>query len=167
LFDCIEILIAKHFENNFFLSSETKKVEDLILHENYIKDFNDERRFNFNYSVYCLFSIFKLLDSFQDYKLKEIYDPLNSININQSDTNKPILTKIFKEKKNDIVIYFIKSHINNIIEDVNNSTVINVEAEQKLCFSLFIIKKIIKDFSFYFSLNDLDDIFKRLKHLKE
>lgn len=187
--DSFEKLVCKHFENNFFLSSDTKRLDDYILHENYIKIFNDESRFNINYSAYSVFGLFKFLEDFQDLQIKEKFecenfssfktqklniDEVNSDNIdsNANYTNNDfceneILNKFHKRKKDDIVLSFLNSHVNNIIDDINNSSVINSEAEQKLCFSLFIIKKIIKDFTFYFTAKDLELIFNKLKNLRE
>lgn len=185
-FDNLEKLISKHFENNFFLSSDTKRLDDYILHENYIKNYNDESRLHVNYSVCSIFTLFNFLEEFQELKLKKIYNNINSnhfnqihdfdkenngiltnINNNSNDSNRNFIHNLYKGKKYDIVISFINSHLNNMIDEINNSSVINPEAEQKVCFSLFFIKKIIKDFTFYFNSEELELIFIKLKHLKE
>ncbi len=169
IFEIIEKLISKHFENNFFLSSDTKRLDDYILHENYIKVFNDESRFIINYSIHSLFTLYKLLDKFQDYNIREIFDNDKNLNFRNEDSSigNQIINNIFAGKKEDIIIAFVNNHINIVIEDINNSTVINIEAEQKLCYSLFVIRKIIKDFPFYFNSKDFENIFNKLKHLKQ
>lgn len=181
----IENLIAKHYENNFFGSSDTKRIDDYILHENYIKTYNDEKRFAFNYSFFSLLALLKHIEFFEDFIIKEYYDKENSLTtFNNTDknndaadyncSNSKIMTfkfqepiKIFKGKKNDIVLTLINNHINSIIDVINLSSIVNTEVEQKLCFSLFIIKKIVKDYSFYFTGKDLNFIFNKMKHLKE
>jgi hypothetical protein len=51
--------------------------------------------------------------------------------------------------------------------DDNNNQVNNFEIENKICLSLFIIKKIIKDYSFYFNKAELESIFMQFKKFKE
>jgi hypothetical protein len=69
----------------------------------------------------------------------------------------------------NIVEYFINSHLLNVTKDLydSNTQINNYEIENKICLSLFIIKKIIKDYSFYFNKMELENLFMQLKKFKE
>ena len=85
------------------------------------------------------------------------------------NTHSLIPEKKYKKDPQNLVDYFISSQLQNICKDLYdpNSQINNYEIENKLCLSLFIIKKIIKDYSFYFSKNELENIYIGIKKFKK
>lgn len=169
----IEILIKEHFENNFFNQKHSKnKIDDTYFNDAYVKTISET--YNYDYNVCCMSTMFKIL------KLLEI----QNISFNDPDQFKGdgvisekmanFISKNTNNKNNsstpsNIVEYFINSHLLNITKDLydSNTQINNYEIENKICLSLFIIKKIIKDYSFYFNKMELENLFMQLKKFKE
>ena len=77
--------------------------------------------------------------------------------------------KKYNKDPQNIVDYFISSHIQVICKELydSNAQVNNNEVEKKICFSMFLIKKIIKDYSFYFNKIELETIYMAMKKFKK
>jgi hypothetical protein len=173
--DKIETLLKDHIEFNFFgLRDSAKKIDNHYFNENYVKQASD--KLNFEYSVCSLKTMFKILERFEvqslickDHELlitseegmiseKKLFNYLDKMN------------KQIKFTPKNLADYFIQSHLTRITQEVYDadSVVNNYEIENKICFSLFILKKIIKDYSFYFDKKpELERIFLSVKKYKE
>jgi len=77
--------------------------------------------------------------------------------------------KKYNKGPQNLIDYFISSHIQTISKELYdpNAQINNNEVESKLCFSLFLMKKIIKDYSFYFNKIELETIYLALKKFKK
>ena len=158
---------------NFFQTRSSIKIDDQYFNDNYVKQ-TTERPF-FEYSLSSLDTMFKILKKIevQNLACKEVEFFLENAGI-ISEKRK----NLYKEKNNkqinasskNIIDYFIQSHLQNITKELynNESTLNNYEIENKICLSLFLIKKILKDFTFsYDKKPELEKIFLEVKKYKE
>lgn len=172
--DQIEKLLKDHIESNFFQKDPIKKIDDSYFNENYVKQVND--KISYMYSVCSLKVMFRILEKFEKQSL--ICKDPESLMTPQDGMicEKKLfcyLEKMNKEIKNqpkNLVDYMIQSHIATTVQKLydTSSELNNYEIENSLCFSFFLIKKIIKDYSFYFDKKpELERIFESLKKYKE
>jgi hypothetical protein len=79
------------------------------------------------------------------------------------------MNKDIKFTPKNIVDYFIQSHVARITQELYNPEIVNnYEIENHVCHSIFLLKKIIKDYSFYFEKKpELERIFLSVKKFKE
>jgi hypothetical protein len=87
-----------------------------------------------------------------------------------SEKRRNLFLKQSTSLSKNIIDYFIQSHLQNITKELynNESTLNNYEIENKICLSLFLIKKVIKDYSFCFDKKpELEKIIVDLKKYKE
>ena len=77
--------------------------------------------------------------------------------------------KKFKKDHQNLIDYFISGHIQNLCKELYdpNVQINNFEVENKMCFSLFLIKKIVKDYTFYFNKVELETLYLSLKKFKK
>jgi hypothetical protein len=179
-------MITKHFENNFFPTYDSKKIDDYILLEDYVKKNEVTFRISENYSIYSIEALFIFLYSFQIklinkkfpyekneeefYYEKQGKENLYNINININNINficENFIGRFFNEKKNDVLLNLINQHMKIMVDDIMQMSVINPEAELNICQSLFYLKIIIKEYSFYFTRKELENIFNKIKGLRE
>jgi len=97
---------------------------------------------------------------------------LNTVEVERENSVKLkglIPEKKFKKDPQNLIDYFISSHIQNICKELYdpNVQINNYEVENKMCFSLFLIKKIVKDYSFYFNKVELESLYLSLKKFKK
>lgn len=159
-------MVTKHFEHNFFPSFESKKLDDYILYEDYVKMNEDTNRISENYSIFSFETLMNFTNSFQMKIIDEKFG-LELFKKNDKFILENFISRIFKEKKFDVLNNLINSHMKNMIDDIMQMSVINPEAEQKICQSLFFLKLIVKENPFYFSRSELEGIFNKIKSLKE
>jgi hypothetical protein len=173
--DKVEGFLKDHIELNFFqLRDPLKKIDNQYFNENYVKQATD--KLNFDFSICSLKTMFKILERFEEQSLickdpellitseegmiseKKLYNYLDKSN------------KEIKFTPKNLVDYFIQSHLARISQYLYEveSTVNNYEIENNICLSLFLNKKIVKDYSFYFDKKpDLEKIFMATKKFKE
>lgn len=167
----IESLLKEHIEANLFGLHNTKKWDDNYFNEAYIKK-ETERPF-FEYSVSVLSTLFGIMKKLEIQNLScNDGELLNTDNGMISEKKYSAYLKAYKKvnyQYQNLVEYFIQSHVSLITQELYNqeSVVNNYEIENKLCLSLFLIKKIVKDYSFYFSRQELENILTALKKYKE
>ena len=171
----IEPLIKEHFERNFFESKHSKnKIEDCYFNEAYVKSISEIYVYDYSVcSLTILFKVFKLLE-IQNLNLKELDEVKNDGFLSEKAyniLNKNNNNKVFSTEPTNIIECFLQAdgHLQKTMKDLydNNNQVNNFEIENKICLSLFIIKKIIKDYSFYFNKAELESIFMQFKKFKE
>jgi hypothetical protein len=170
----IESLLKDHIEINFFQTRSSIKIDDQYFNENFIKQ-TTERSF-FDYSICSLYTMFKVLKKIevQNLACKDVdnflFEDAGVISEKRKNLYFEKNNRHFNTNPKNIVDYFVQSHLQNITKELynNESTLNNYEIENKICLSLFIIKKIIKDFSFsYDKKPELEKIFIDLKKYKE
>jgi hypothetical protein len=170
----IENLLKDHIEANFFQTRSSVKIDDQYFNENYVKQ-TTERPF-FDYSLCSLDTLFKILQKLevQNLACKDIdtflFEDAGIISEKRKNLYLEKNNRHFSTSSKNIVDYFIQSHLQNITKELynNESTLNNYEIENKICLSLFLIKKIIKDFSFCFDKKpELEKIFIDVKKYKE
>lgn len=159
-------MITKHFEYNFFPTFESKKLDEYILYEDYVKMNEDTNHISENYSIFSFDALLIFLNFFQIKSINSKFS-LEKIPEKQSFFEENFIRKIFKDKKNDVLSNLINQHVKNMVDDIMQMSVINSEAEQKLCQSLFFLKLIIKENPFYFTRKELENVFNKIKNLKE
>jgi hypothetical protein len=173
--DKIENMLKDHIEVNFFGANDSsKKIDNHYFNENYIKQATD--RLNFEYSVSALRTAFKLLERFEIQNLI-CKDPELLVTTEEGMISEKKLfnyldktNKEIKYSPKNLALYLIESHLTRITQEVYDaeSVVNNYEIENQICFSLFLIRKIIKDYSFYFDKKpELERIFLEVKKFKE
>jgi hypothetical protein len=184
-------MITKHFEHNFFSTFFSKNFNDCILYEDYVKKNEDTNHISENYSIFSLEALFIFLNSFQIKLINQKFPYENNDNDNDNDSNfyckkeenrnkeikgfnknfnflyENFIGRFFKEKKNDVLLNLINQHMKIMIDDIMQMSVINPEAELSICQSLFYLKMILKENSFYFTRKELENIFNKLKCLRE
>ena len=158
-------MIIEHFKKNFFDNSKDNKnkIDHCFFNDTYAKTISEI--YSYDYSICSLSIMFKIL------KMLEI----QNLNLNDQDEVKChgfISEKNLKNKDTkpmNIIEVFINGNLQAIMTDLydNKNQANNYELENKICLSLFIIKKIIKDYSFYFDKYELEKILKKLKKFKE
>jgi hypothetical protein len=170
----IESLLKDHIENNFFQTKSSVKIDDQYFNENYIRQTTDKPFFD--YSISSLDTLFKILKRIevQNLACKDIdmflFEDAGIISEKRKNLYLEKNNRHFSTSSKNIIDYFIQSHLNNITKELynNESTFNNYEIENKICLSLFLIKKIIKDFSFcYDKKPELEKVFLELKKYKE
>ena len=167
----IEELLSNHIEKNLFESNPKNKLDEEYFNENYVKILSEKQ--NFEYSITSIYTLFKIMDKLESMNLKnKLMEDIDTYGI----ISEKIKKKLDKNTANDnkqaknIIDYFIKSHLQNITKELYNdsSTFNNYEIENKICLSLFLIKKIIKDYSFYFEKKpEIERLYIELKKYKE
>jgi len=158
------MLLKDHIEANFFVSKKIQnKYDDKYFNEHYVKETTEN--INYDYNVCCLNTMFKILKTLETQCLYTLD------NENQNKSTHALIPEKKTNKKDpqNLIDYFMSSHLQNICRDLYdlNSQVNNYEIENKLCLSLFLIKKIIKDYSFYFNKMELENIYVGLKKFKK
>lgn len=170
----IEKLMQEHIDNNLFNLKPSKRQDDLNYHnEQFIRCLVD--RYDLSYSVNCIQTLFSVLK-----KLEKINISINDNDMLQEEaliSEKRVLNLEKNTKKNsgftkasNIVDYFInEGHIKKLLNQLYSTEpqYNNYEIENKLCLSLFLIRKIIQDYSFYFSKQELESIFLSMKKFKD
>lgn len=163
----IEFLLAWHFENNFYEKQIDAKMNTNFYDTMYLQKI----RTNFNYSIECLSTIFHFLKVFEKQALST---KLDNDFVNNHDlycTEKIyyyFCDKVGKEKipSGSIVEYLIRQLMKKF-ESLKNAKVNNIQIEQYILMNLFIISKIVSEYSFYFSKKpELESFFYSLKSLK-
>lgn len=171
----IEKLLQEHIDVNFFsLRTEGKKIDNDFFNEQYVKCVNE--RTDHNYSVTSFFTLLGIMKKLEQHNVQ-----VNDNEIFQEDglmTEKKL--QIFERqlKKTtfsfnkivNVVEYFIQNgHVKKLLNQLYSPESIynNYEIEQKLCLSLFLIKKLIQDYSFYFSKQELENILIEVKKFKD
>lgn len=181
--DKVEIYLKDHLELNFFqMRIDSKKLDDQYFNENVTRQFTEKT--NFDYSIGSLGTFFNFLAKFEKQSLDcrdvEYFNNFSNIEkkeaiftekkfFNYCQSTQNVKNKLMAQPKN-LVDYLIASHITKITQEIYNaeSTVNNYEVENKLSLSLFILKKTIKDYSFYFEKKpELERVFMALKKFKE
>lgn len=170
----IEDLLKEHIETNLFQLRNTKKLDDQYFNENYVKQ--TQEKFFLDYSIYSIHTMFKILKKLENQSLM-CKDPELLLNedtgiISEKKLNCFLerINKPFLHNTRNLVDNFIQSHIVEITQELydNESAINNYEIENKLSLSLFLLKKIIKDYSFYFDKKpELERIFTSVKKFKE
>jgi hypothetical protein len=164
-------MLSNHIEKNLFESNPKSKIDEDYFNENYVKLSSEKQ--NFEYSITCIFTLFKIMDKLESLNLKiKLLEQIDSFGIISEKIKKKLEKKNTDDNKQakNIIDYFIKSHLQNITKELYNesSTFNNYEIENKICLSLFLIRKIIKDYSFYFDKKpELERIYLELKKFKE
>lgn len=153
----IENYLKDHIEINFFQLKDSKKIDDQYFNENYVKQ-STEKPF-FDYSVCAFTTMLKFLKKLE---IQSLISKDTDLLMNQDEgiiSEKKLNCYLEKMNKQisfhpkNLIDYFIQSHIQRISQELYNTEMLvanNYEIENNLCFSLFMVKKIIKDFSFYF-----------------
>jgi hypothetical protein len=172
----IEFFLKDHIELNLFQTRSSMKIDDHYFNENLVKHTTEKH--NYEYSILCLRNLFKIM------KRLELQN-ISCKHLDSGDESKFLgivsekRKKMFMNKHNkgfnsppyrNIVDYFIQSHLQNITRELynNESNLNNYEIENKICLSLFMLKKLIKDYSFYFEKKpELERIFLELKKFKD
>lgn len=169
----IEGWLAQHIESNFFPQRQHKKIDDQYFNENFVKQSSDQS--NFNYSCSSLFTTFKILKVLEKQSLsckdpeyllahedgfiseKKLYNYLERTGKNKTPSNNLI----------DYIIQNIEKkcyHLYGMSQEKLN----NYEIENHLCFNLFLIYKIVKDYSFYVDKKpELEKIILNVKKYKK
>ena len=173
-------MITKHFEHNFFPTFESKKLDDYILYEDYVKMNADTNRISENYSIFSFEALLIFLNSFQiklinlkfnfnfsSLQMQQKQQRQNKQNFEKFLNVENFIGKFFTNKKNDVLLNLINQHMKNMIDDVMQMSVINPEAELNICQSLFFLKMIVKENPFYFTRKELENLFNKIKGLKE
>ncbi len=169
----MEKMLVEHIEANLIQIDSTMKIDYSYFNENYVKQATE--KLTFAYSVNCLHTLFKYMSMFESQSLSckdpEVTLPNDKIVISEKMACYFGINK-FKETKTpkNIVDYFIESHIAKILQQLYSDVgeLNNYEVENHFCFSLFLIKKLIKDYSFYFDKKpELERIFTSMKKYKE
>ncbi len=164
----IEYLLSQHFENNFFYEYQ---VEQQINNNFFNVMYLQKEITNFNYSIESLNSIFKFLKIFEKQSLSTKIEnefPL----INNYFCSEKIYyfycDKLGREKRpSGNIIHYLLSQLFSKFDLINNAKVNNPQLENYLLLNLFMIDKIISDYSFYLTKKpELTDIFDRIKQLK-
>ena len=171
----IEELLKDHLEVNLFRlnkqNNESKK-DDYYFNENFIKK---DDKINYDYSICSLSTLFIIMKNLE----------IQNLACNDSDVlflYEGIITEkkyavycktVKKQHYNhrNFVDYFITENLNAITQelfaDKEKLSYNNYEIENKIVFSLWVIKKLIKDYSFYFSKTELESIFLQVKRYKD
>ena len=163
----IEYLLSCHFENNFF----EKQIEEQMNSNFFESMYLQKGRTNFNYSIESINTIFQFLKMFEKQSLSvkiENEFPL----INNYFCSEKIYyfycDKLGREKKlSGNIIHYLLSQLFSKFEIINNAKVNNPDFENYILLNLYIIDKIISDYSFYLTKKpELVDIFDKIKELK-
>lgn len=159
----MEALLKQHIENNFFLKNNGTKYDNKYYNEYFVKEANEH--FNYDYNVTCLTTMFNMLEQFENYCLETAEAEKENANLIKGF----LPEKKFKKEPSNLIEYFISSHIQTLCKDLYdpNSQINNYEVEDKMSFSLLLIKKIIKDYSFYFNKVELEQLYLSLKKFKK
>ncbi len=174
----MENYLNKHIHINFFhMKSSSKKWDEKYFNESYIKHHLD--KIHFEYSICSFTTMLKILKFFE-YQSYTSKDPEALENCDKEVHGMISQKKLFnylgfKGKEIDfiptnLVSSFIDSHIKEITQELYNaeSLVNNFEVENNICFSLFMINKIVKDYSFYFDKKpELEQMFLQLRKFKK
>jgi len=170
----IEKLLQEHIDSNFFYLKNSKKVDTEVFNEQYVKSFSE--RHDFNYSITSIFTLFEIMKKLETHNVQ--------VNDNETFTEDGLMTEkklqIFERqvKKQNISYSKLGNLAEYLINEGNIKKLLNLmysaesshnnfEIEQKLCLSVFLLKKIIKDYSFYFSKQELENIFIQVKKFKD
>lgn len=183
------------FNNTYHYNIKKDKINndnELTINEYFTKFQLDKNDCNYNYSFSSLdivFCVIKKLEKINlilndkenenhlsdDYsgliseKKKYLINKYNKTYNNNSNN----LSNMFdlNNKPKNIVEYFItEGHLANLLKELyneENPSYYTFEIENKICLSLFIIKKIIVDFSFYFNKYELECLLVSLKKFKD
>ena len=163
----IEYLLSQHFENNFYGYQIEHHMNNNFFNSMYLQ----KEITNFNYSIESLNSIFKFLKIFEKQSLSTKIEnefPL----INNYFCSEKIYyfycDKLGREKRpSGNIIHYLLSQLFSKFDLINNAKVNNPQLENYLLLNLFIIDKIITDYSFYLTKKpELTDIFDKIKELK-
>ncbi len=165
----MENLLKNHIEANFFnlkpsnQSNPSNKCDDKCYNDYFVRDSTEH--INYDYSLTSLTTLFNIIEEFEN----QCLTTLEGERENMVKVKALIPEKRFKKDPQNLIDYFIESHIHNICKElyVSNCQVNNYEVENKLCLSLFLIKKIIKDYSFYLNKVELETIYLGLKKFKK
>jgi hypothetical protein len=176
--DRLEELLAHHVKDNFFpmADQDKKKYDNNYFNENYVKSITD--KLNYKYSVNCIKVLFDAIRTFelQTLQCKDL-EHIKDMEEGHILAEKNLIKFLDKSDKEIIscpknfVDYFIECCVNKITHELykSDSKFNNYEIENSICFCLFIIQKLIQDYSFYFERrpNELEKIFLALKKYKE
>ena len=163
----IEYLLSQHFENNFYGYQIEHHMNNNFFNSMYLQ----KEITNFNYSIESLNSIFKFLNIFEKQSLSTKIEnefPL----INNYFCSEKIYyfycDKLGREKRpSGNIIHYLLSQLFSKFDLINNAKVNNPQLENYLLLNLFIIDKIITDYSFYLTKKpELTYIFDKIKELK-
>ena len=177
----IEKLIQEHIDMNFFNIKHTKKYDNDIFNENYVISVTEKH--DFNYSINSLFTLLGIMKTLEVHNLICYDSDAQQISSNINSEYAMITEKRLQNyertvKKNNlsynklanIVELFIQEgHVKKLLNQLysTDANINNYEIESKLCLSVFIIKKLIQDYSFYFSKQELENIFLQVKKFKD
>ena len=169
-----EFLLAWHFENNFF-----EKQIDQKMNSNFFDNmFLQKGRTNYNYSIESLNTIFQFLKIFEKQSLTtkiknendNEYDIASNHNLFFSEKIYYFYCDKFGREKNVSQVgnipYYILINLIKKFDILKNSKVNNVQIDNYILVNIFVINKIIKDYSFYLHKLDLEKIFYSVNALK-
>ena len=163
----MEFFLAWHIENNFY----EKQIDQKMNLNFYDNMYLQKERTNFNYSIECLNTMYKFLKVFEKQSLTTRIENDFENNVDLFCTEKIYYfycDKLNKDKNQigNIVEYLIRQLLKKL-ETLKNAKVNNVQIENYILRNLFIINKIIQEYSFYFTKKpEFETIFGSLKTLK-
>ena len=166
----IEYLLSSHFENNFYLQKIVRKLDDQYFNDRYIRQFTEQT--NFNYSISSLGTLNKFLQVFEKQSLYCRHDDKVMSYEDGFLSEKKYyyyLDNVNKDKVSpgNFVEYIIKD-IERKCEDIANDKVNNYQVENYISLCLFVICRIVKNFSFYFDKKpELENIFLKIKKFRK
>ena len=159
----LEFLLAWHFENNFF----EPKTEPKPLQQNAPQ----QSKTNFFYSIESINTLYKFLKVFEKQGLSTRINEFFYYNYDLFCIEKVFYfycdqSNIDKKQSGNIIEYLLLQ-LTKKINLKKQSKVLDFQIENYILINLFIIHKIISEYSFYLSKNpELESIFTSLKALK-
>ena len=166
----LEFLLAWHFENNFF----TTKTESKPSSSQQQQNTPPQPKTNFFYSIESLNTLYKFLKVFEKQGLSTRINDFYYYNYDLFCIEKVFYfycdqSNINKKQSGNLIEYLLHQ-LNkkiNIIQKQSSQKVLDVQIENYILINLFIIHKIISEYSFYLSKSpELESIFTSLKSLK-
>ena len=167
----LEFLLAWHFENNFFNSKTESKPSSQQQQQ---QNTPPQPKTNFFYSIESLNTLYKFLKVFEKQGLSTRINDFYYYNYDLFCIEKVFYfycdqSNINKKQSGNLIEYLLHQ-LNkkiNIIQKQSSPKVLDIQIENYILINLFIIHKIISEYSFYLSKNpELESIFTSLKSLK-
>lgn len=171
----IEKLLQEHIDANFFvMKTEGRKIDTDFFNEQYVKSVTEKHEYN--YSITSLFTVLEIMKKLETHNvqindnetfIEDGFMTEKKLQVYERQLKKTTVS--YSKVVNVIENFIYNGHLKKILNQMYSLEPIynNYELEQKLCLSLFIIKKIIKDYSFYFSKMELENLFIELKKFKD
>ena len=161
----LEFLLAWHFENNFFDSKTEPKVPQ---QNNTLQ----QTKTNFFYSIESINTLYKFLKVFEKQGLSTRINDFFYYNYDLFCIEKVFYfycdqSNINKKQSGNLIEYLLHQLNTKINIQKQSKKVLDVQIENYILINLFIIHKIISEYSFYLSKSpELESIFTSLKTLK-